>query len=78
MFNMASSLCMDTSREISSPFNRQSPRRLSAVRQTRLHSHAAAVVLSKVSKIVQSGPCLSFCCRFFYQSVSFKTHTDFF
>jgi len=38
---------------------RQSPhRQLSAVRQTRPHSDAAAVGLSKVSKVIQSGLCL--------------------
>jgi len=35
---------------------RQSPQQqLSAVRQNRPHSHAAAVGLSKVSKVIQSG-----------------------
>jgi len=36
-------------------------RQLSAVCQTRPHSDAAAVGLSKVSKVIQSGLCLSFC-----------------
>jgi len=42
---------------------RQSPhQQLSAVSQTRPHSDAAAVVLSKSFKIIQSGLSLSFCC----------------
>jgi len=53
---------------------RQSPhRQLSAVRQTRPHSDAAAVGLSKVSKVIQSGLCLPFCCKCFHGSVSSKS-----
>jgi len=46
---------------------------LSVVCQTRLHSDAAAVGLSKVSKVIQSGLCLTFCCKFFHGSVSSKS-----
>jgi len=50
---------------------RQSPHwQLSALIQTRTHSGTAAVVLSNGSKIIQSSLLLSFCCKFFYQSVS--------
>jgi len=34
---------------------------------------AAAVGLSKVSKIIQNGLCLSFCCKFFHGSISSKS-----
>jgi len=47
---------------------------LSAVRQTRPHSDAAAVGLSKVSNVIQSGLCLSFCCQFFHRPVSSKSY----
>jgi len=57
---------------------RQSPhRQLSAVRQTRPHSDAAAVGLSKVSKVIQSGHCPCFCCKFFDKSVSYKSSNSY-
>jgi len=73
MFKMAS-YSMDAKPEdvisiCQSPHHRQ----LSTVHQTRLHSGAAAVGLSKVSKILQDRLCLSFCWKFFHGSVSFKS-----
>jgi len=57
---------------------RQSPnRQLFSVRQSRQHSDAAAVGLSKVSKIIQSGLCLSFCCKFFRGSVRSKSSNSY-
>jgi len=54
---------------------RQSPhRQLFAVRQTRPHSNTAAVGLSKV---IQSGLCLSFCCKFFHGSVTSKSSNSY-
>ena len=52
-------------------------RQLSAVCQTRPHSDAAAVGLSKVSKVIQSGLCLSFCWKFFHRSVSSKSSNSY-
>jgi len=75
MFRNAShSLPMDTSREMS-PFVSRLVNSclLYSVHQTRPHSDAAAVGLSKVSKDIQSGLCLSFCCKFFHESVSSKS-----
>jgi len=47
-------------------------RQLSVVPQKRPPSDAAAVCLSKVSKTIQSGLSLSFCCKFFHRPVSSK------
>jgi len=56
----------------------QSPHQwLSVVHQTRPHSDAAVVGLSKVSKVIQSGLCLSFCYKFFHKSVSSKSSNSY-
>jgi len=47
-------------------------RQLFSVCQTRPYSDAATVGFS-VSKVIQSGLCLSFCCKFFHESVSSKS-----
>jgi len=57
MFIMAS-LSMDTYPEMSSPFVSRLIDSCLLIRQTRPHSDAAAVCLSKVAKVIQSGLCL--------------------
>jgi len=57
----------------------QSPhRQLSAVCQSRPHSDAATVGLSKVSKVIQNDLYLSFCYKFFRGSVSSKSSNSLF